>query len=284
MRRIDLGRAALDVIEVGRGQPLLFLHGFPERAAGWSPILLHLSADFHCIAPDQRGYGRSTRFTNDRSYVIDELLADVEALLDAYGLERATLIGHDWGGILASWFAARRPERVERLILVNGPHPAALQEALLSDPIQRTASTYIDRLRSQSAAATLLGNGRQAMWDRFFGAVPMPLATKAVYVEGWSDPAALDAMLAWYRAAPFSIPDGPAVPRPAWLEAESWRISRPALAIWGMQDQALLPSLLLRMEPYFDQLTLQRIDDAGHAIIHQQPARVAELIKGFVGA
>jgi pimeloyl-ACP methyl ester carboxylesterase len=270
----------LDVIAHGRGPPLVFLHGFPELAAGWRPIMQRLAPRFRCIAPDQRGYGRSSRYRQDSDYAVEELLADVAALLNHLELKAATLIGHDWGGIVASWFAARHPEQVERLVLVNGPHPAALQDALMEDPGQRAASAYIDWLRTPHAAEALLAGGPEMLWERLFGTLRQP-AFRDAYVAAWSEPAALDAMLAWYRASPFVVPTGPGAPRPEWVDREPFRIACPTLVLWGMDDRALLPSLIERFEPYFADLRTVPISDAGHAIIHQQPQLVASLIEEF---
>jgi pimeloyl-ACP methyl ester carboxylesterase len=279
-RLVDLGRAVLDVVDRGGGPPLLFLHGFPEFAAGWLPIIDRLAPRFRCIAPDQRGFGYSSRFASDAAYAVEELLADVTALLDHLPIEAATLIGHDWGGIVASWFAARQPERVERLVLINGPHPAAFQEALLDDAEQRAAAAYIDRLRAPGAAEALLAHGPEALWERLFGSLA-DAAKRDAYVAAWADPAALDAMLAWYRAAPFVVPGGPGAPRPGWLDQEAFRIVCPTLILWGMEDRALLPSLLDRFEPYFENLRTLPFPDAGHALIHEQPQEVARLIEEF---
>ncbi len=277
---VDLGRVVLDVIEIGRGQPLLFLHGFPELAAGWRPIIDQISSGFRCIAPDQRGFGRSSRFDDDTDYAIAQLLADVAALLDHFDVETVTVVGHDWGGIVASWFAARHPARVDRLVLINGPHPAAFQEALLDDSEQRSASAYIDRLRAPGAAEALLADGPEALWDRLFGTLPDP-ALRAAYIAAWTEPLALNAMLAWYRASPFVVPGGLGAARPDWLDRERFRITCPTLVLWGMEDRALLPSLLPRLQAYFDDLRIAPVADAGHAIIHQRPALVAQKIEEF---
>lgn len=284
MRSVELGQIALDVIDRGQGPLALFLHGFPERAIGWSPIIDRLSTGLRCVAPDQRGYSAASRWADDRCYAVDELMQDIDALLDALGAPSAMLIGHDWGGIIASWFACRQPQRVNKLVLINGPHPAALQRAWLDSAEQRAASAYIERLRAPGAAAALLADGAEAMWQRYFGGLPAMEGKHAAYVSGWSEPGALEAMLGWYRAAPFVIPAAAGAAPPGWLDAEAFRVSCPTQVIWGMQDRALPPSLLAYFPPCFDDLQIITVDHAGHGIIHQEAALVARHIEAFARA
>ena len=279
--RVDLGRITLNVLDTGGDASLLLLHGFPECAAAWTPIIAALAPRFRCIAPDQRGYGLSDRPGRPADYALAELIEDVAALLDKCGLARATIVGHDWGGVVAAWFAARHPKRVERLVLINGPHPAALQEALLDDPAQRAASAYITAFRQPGAAERLMAGGAAAAWATIFGGVPSMAGRRDAYIHAWSQPGAAQAMLDWYRASPFVVPGGGGAPRPPWLDAEDLRVRRPTLAIWGMRDHVLLPRLLDRLADHIDDLQIERIEDAGHAVIHEQPSRVAELIERF---
>ena len=131
---------------------IVFLHGFPELARFWTPVMSILSDQFSCIAPDQRGYGGSQRPLDPNDYRVEALIQDIIGLLDQLGLQRCHLVGHDWGGVLAWWIAARHPQRVNRLAVFNAPHPAALQARLLADPQQQQASAYLSRLQQPGAA------------------------------------------------------------------------------------------------------------------------------------
>lgn len=280
-RRIDLGRITLEVVEAGEGRPILFLHGFPECAAAWSPVAAALPG-FRSIMPNQRGYGGSARPAGTAAYAISELVEDVAELLRACAAVPVTVAGHDWGGVVAAWLAARHPALVERLILANGPHPAAFQEALLDDPAQRAASSYIEALRTPGAAERLAEGGPEAMWDRMFGGDPAMAGRRVAYVSAWSPPGAVEAMVEWYRAAPFVLPSALGARRPAWL-GEDLIVRVPVLAIWGERDPVLLPSLPDRFAKWCPDLHIARIPDAGHGVIHQCPARVAQLIEEFIG-
>jgi pimeloyl-ACP methyl ester carboxylesterase len=250
-RRIDLGAISLSVTEVGEGAPILFLHGFPENGAAWGEVASLLSDRFRCILPDQRGYGLSDHPDRQADYAVDRLIEDISALANALGIEKFALAGHDWGGVLAWWYAARHSARLSHLIIANAPHPVLFQRAIIDDPDQRLAAQYIARLRQSGSEALLPG------------------ATKS--------------MIDWYRAAPFVVPaPGEAAPVPNWITAENFSINVPTLILWGMRDTHLLPVLLDGFEEHVPDLVVQRFEDAGHDIIHEMPAALAAAIKAFI--
>jgi pimeloyl-ACP methyl ester carboxylesterase len=254
-RRINLGPITLSVREQGAGPPILFLHGFPEDGDAWGQVADRLSDDFHCILPDQRGYRLSDKPAGVEAYAVDRLIADVDALADALGLVQFALSGHDWGGLVAWWYAARQPERLTHLIIANAPHPALFQRALINDPAQRAASQYVTALRQPDAEAGL--------------------PTVA--------PETARAMLNWYRAAPFVVPlPGEKAAMPEWISAEDFAIHVPTLVLWGMRDTALLPVLLDGLEDYVPDLTLERFKGTSHAIIREIPSQVADTIRRFI--
>jgi pimeloyl-ACP methyl ester carboxylesterase len=251
MRRIDLGAISLSVTEYGDGPPILFLHGFPENGAAWGEVAALLSDRFHCILPDQRGYGLSDHPDRLQDYALDHLIDDISALANALGIEKFALAGHDWGGVLAWWYAARHSARVSHLIIANAPHPALFQRAIIDDPDQRLAAQYIARLHQSGSEALLPG------------------ATKS--------------MIDWYRAAPFVVPaPGEAAPVPNWITAENLSINVPTLILWGMRDTHLLPVLLDGLDDFVPDCVVQRFEDAGHDIIHEMPAALAAAIKAFI--
>jgi pimeloyl-ACP methyl ester carboxylesterase len=251
MRRINLGTVSLSVTEMGDGPPILFLHGFPEHGGAWQRVAEPLSDRFRCILPDQRGYRLSDQPERVEDYAVDHLIADIDALADVLGLSRFALAGHDWGGLLSWWYAARHAERLTHLIIANAPHPVLFQHALINDPAQRLASQYITRLRDPGGEMLL--------------------------------PDVPTAMVNWYRAAPYVVP-APAetTALPAWCAAEGFTINMPTLVLWGMRDTALLPVLLDGLGDYVPDLTVQRFDDASHNIIHEIPDALAAAIGGFI--
>ncbi len=283
--RIDLGDLSLNVRETGAGATVLFLHGFPEHGGAWARVADNLSDGYRCVLPDQRGYALSDKPLPVEAYRIDCLLDDIDALVDRYANGgRIALAGHDWGGVVAWWYAARHPRRVEKLIIANAPHPAVFQKALIDDPAQRLAAQYITALRAPGAADRFLSGGPEALWDRLFAANPaFDSNDRAAYIATWATPGAIAAMIAWYCAAPFVVPlPGEAAIQPGWIGSEPLSIAVPTLVLWGMRDTALLPVLLDRLAIFVADLTVERFDDAGHAVIHEQPARVAQSIRRFL--
>jgi pimeloyl-ACP methyl ester carboxylesterase len=250
-QRIDIGALSLSVTDYGDGPPILFLHGFPEDGAAWGKVAKLLSDRFRCILPDQRGYGRSDQPGAVVEYRVDKLIADIDALADVLGLETFALAGHDWGGVVAWWYAARHAERLSHLIIANAPHPALFQSALIDDPDQRLACQYVTRLREPGSESQLAG------------------ATKA--------------MVNWYRAAPFVVPaPGEAAAMPDWVAAEDFTIAVPTLVLWGMRDTALLPVLLGGLDTFVPDLRVERFAEAGHNIIHDIPTELAAAIGAFL--
>jgi pimeloyl-ACP methyl ester carboxylesterase len=250
-RRVDLGTITLAVTETGDGPPILFLHGFPENGTAWRKVAKLLSSRFRCIMPDLRGYGLSDQPTAVEDYAIDHLIADIDALADALNLATFALAGHDWGGLLAWWYAARRPDRLSHLIIANAPHPVLFQKALIDDPAQRLASQYVTRLREPGSEARLAS--------------------------------VTPSMVNWYRAAPFVVPPpGETAPMPCWVTAEDFAINMPTLVLWGMQDAVLRPTSLDGLEDYVSDLCVQHFEEAGHDIIHEIPNELAAAIGNFL--
>jgi pimeloyl-ACP methyl ester carboxylesterase len=250
-RRVDLGTITLSVTEMGDGPPILFLHGFPENGAAWRKVAEPLSSRFRCIMPDLRGYGLSDQPSAINDYVINRLIEDIDALADALNLEAFALAGHDWGGLLAWWYAVRRPKRLSHLIIANAPHPVLFQKALIDNPAQRLASQYVTRLREPGSETRLAG--------------------------------VTTSMVNWYRAAPFVVPPpGETVPMPHWMTTEDFTINMPTLVLWGMQDVLLFPMLLDGLEGYVPDLRVQRFEEAGHDIIHEIPNDIAAAIGKFL--
>jgi pimeloyl-ACP methyl ester carboxylesterase len=285
---VMLGGAPFHVAEAGdAGAPIaVLLHGFPECWYSWRSMMGALAPHFHVLAPDLRGYHESDIAAPQEAYTPAALCADILALLDHYGATRCVLVGHDWGGLLAWFFAALHPQRVARLVILNAPHPNRFQRALDHDPAQRAASQYIDRLRDPQCADRLMAGGAQALWDMTLGgherSGAMNAHDKSVYMEGWRKPGTVNAMLNWYRAAPFVL----AAPEASSADHQHLigqvNIAAPTLLIWGMRDDILLPQLLEGLERHVPQLEIERIDDGGHGVMHEQPQLVNALVGRFL--
>jgi pimeloyl-ACP methyl ester carboxylesterase len=266
---------------------VILLHGFPESHRTWRAIAPRLSDRFRLIMPDQRGYAGSDRPQAVDAYKTDKLVDDVFALAAALGVESFALVGHDWGGAVA-WAVARRNDpRLERLAIVNSPHPAIFQKSLIEDSAQRAASQYFSAFRAPDFEEIVKAKGFDWFFDKTFsGHVDLaiiPEAEKQQYITDWSQPGALTAMLNWYRASPLIVPpSGATVPLPDFLLRWSGRISIPTLVIWAMLDKALLPVQLDGLEEVIEDLTIVRIPNAGHFAPWEAPDEVAGALGPFL--
>ena len=303
---MNVGRPPIDRVEIfaaelasgirlecraaGRpGAPLLvFLHGFPEAAFVWDDLLLHFASRYRCVAPNLRGYAGSSAPAEVEAYRAKHLIADIAALVDQLGggpIE--ALVAHDWGGAVAWNFAVQHPGRLKRLVIVNSPHPATFVRELQTNPAQQAASAYMNFLCRPDAEALLSENDYARMWPFFAGGPGLPSADwltdavkdqyRAVWDRGLRGP------VNYYRASPVK----PATPEDKTLmqiqfppEAVTVRI--PTLVIWAEGDTALLPSLIDGLQPFVPKMTLVRVANASHWIIHEQPQRVAREIDGFL--
>ncbi len=269
-----------------RGPLLLLLHGFPEGWFAWRELMPAFAARFHVVAPDLRGYGRSDKPAGIEAYRVGELVADLNALVDALGHERCALVGHDWGGALAWAFALAHAERIERLVVLNAPHPVPFARALASDARQQAASAYMNWLRRPGSEDVLARDDfarLDAMLASMGGADWLDDRRRAEYHEAWRKPGALAAAVNYYRASPLHPPgeddnaDARLVP-----DASRFVVSVPTLVVWGERDRALLPSLLDGLDRLVPQLRVVRLPEATHWLVHEAPQRVAREIAAFV--
>ncbi len=261
---------------------VILLHGFPESHRTRRHIVHHIARDHRVIAPDQRGYARSDKPEGVDQYTTDKIIADVVALADALGIDRFTLVGHDWGGAVAWGAALTRPDRVARLVIVNAPHPYVFQRSLFDDPDQRAASQYMTRFRDTTLDPGLVGEGLRRFLGTTFaehGAEFLLGEDKAAYLDEWSQPGAMTAMLNWYRASRVVVPaPGEDAARPAFLDAPFPPVTQPTLVVWGTQDKALRPVQLDGLADVVPDLTVERVD-AGHFVTWQQPQAVIDAMR-----
>ena len=281
---------SLDVATAGdpAAPAIVFLHGFPESHRTWRHQIAEFARDHFVIAPDQRGFARSDKPEGVENYTPDKPVADMIALAAHFGKERFTLVGHDWGGAI-SWMAAlQNPHVVERLVIINAPHPLVFQRSLFDDAEQRRASQYIRAFRDPAIETMIAGIGIEAFFDKTFvgHADPVKLAEeKPFYVDQWSQPGALTAMFNWYRASAIQVPamdEQP--PRPAFLDAPFPPMPVPVLVIWGMSDTALRPCQLDGLEALVPQLTLVKVPEAGHFVPWEAPEAVNRAIRDWLAA
>jgi len=246
-------------VRSGEGPLMLFLHGHPDNGALYEMQMREFSRDHLVVAPNLRGYAPSDVPQTVESYAMPRLLGDVHGVLDHFGCEQCILIGHDWGGYISWVFASAYPQRVRRLIILNAPHPAIFLREVRTNPAQINASQYE---RAFHAAAP-----PYPVWYNYYRADPIKIP--ASLEEG---SAAETPDLAKHFFANVSRP-------PA---TTSLRVTAPTLVIWGLNDAATLPGCISGLEEYVQNLTLVRIEHAGHYPMRSHADVVTKTINDFV--
>lgn len=272
------GDLRLHYAECGRtagSVPIVLLHGFPELWYAWHGQLQALGGERRVVAPDLPGYGESTRFPDVARYTVARIADDILALADHLDAPRIVLAGHDWGGAIAWQIAMRRPERLERLVIINAPHPTLFARALRRSARQMLASAYILLFRAPFGLAERLLRARgyaalDTLVQRGLRHGYFSPADAEVYRHAWRQPGALTAALGYYRAL------GPGVGRNALAR----RIEVPTTVLWGMRDRYLTPAVLDGLERHVSNLAVHRVHDASHWLVHERPALVTAALLG----
>jgi epoxide hydrolase 4 len=273
-----------------RGRPvLMFLHGFPEAAFVWDALLEHFAQEanggYRCVAPNLRGYEASSQPSEVSAYRPKLLMQDIVALAQIEGAPLACLVAHDWGGAVAWGVANQQPQLLQRLAILNSPHPGTFLHALQHSQAQQQASAYMNFLVRPDAEQLLRENGYRRLLGFFTHWGPAAWLTgelQARYRAVWDQ--SLTGGLNYYRASPLRPPQaGEAGADAIALPREMLTVALPTLVLWGLQDTALLPELLDGLDEYVPQLRIERVADASHWIVHEQPQRVAATLAAFLG-
>ena len=269
MRRIVGDGVTLAVLDEGEGRPVLLLHGFPDSHRLWRHQMRALTAaGMRAIAPDLRGFGESGRPDSVSDYGVTRSVADTVAVLDALEIERAHVVGHDWGAAVAWALASFVPERVERLVVMSVAHPAVFREPSLE---QRQKSWYMLLFQFEDVAEELLERDDWALlrtWLRGNGEVEQ-------YIADLSRPGALTAALNWYRAS--SHPRRELAPR-----RELPPVRAPTMGLWSTGDDYLVEAMPRSADHVAGGFRYERIEDASHWLQLDQPERVNELLLDFL--
>ena len=269
----------LHTIEAGPedGPLVILLHGFPEFWWGWRYQIGPLAeAGFRVLVPDQRGYHLSDKPEGRRAYDLDRLAKDVVGLADSLGRRTFSLVGHDWGGLVAWWTASRHPSRVTKLAILNAPHPSVAGSYMRSHPSQMVRSLYVGFFQLPWLPETMLSaNGHRSLKDALLRTSrPGTFSDEdmAQYERAWSQPCALTAMLNWYRALPF---------RP---EMKDPTIHSPTLVIWGSKDRFLEKGLAEASLSLCGNGSIRWIENATHWVQHEEPEAVNAALVAFLRA
>lgn len=276
---IETNGVKLHVAQAGpkSGIPVVLLHGFPEFWYGWrKQIPALVDAGCRVIVPDQRGYNLSDKPKGVKSYRMDELVKDILGLIDALEYEKANLVGHDWGAVVAWMLANRHPERLHKLGILNVPHPAVMRRFLTRDLEQIRRSWYVflfqlpwlpERGMRQNdwrgAVSALRGSGKIHTFDK---------EDIAKYKEAWSQPGAMTSMIHWYRA----------VVRHQSKMVNGSRIKVPTLMMWGMKDAALSHRMARPSMDYVDEGNLIFFPEATHWVQHDAAEEVNHYLVDFL--
>ena len=281
--KVRFFRAATNGIELHCAEsgpsdgPILFLlHGFPEFWYGWRKQITRLAdSGFHVIAPDQRGYNLSDKPKGIDKYDLDQLAADIVGLADHFGQESLRIVGHDWGASVGWWLAGQLPHRVQRLAVLNAPHPAVWLEAMRNNPVQKQKSRYVRFLQLPYLPEFLLRIGNfNALAKGFRDSIRSEAFSRedlTRYRQAWSQPGAITAMVNWYRA----------VLRKPLQPAAQYRISCPTLVIWGRRDAYAEPELAETSLRLCLDGSITYFDESTHWVQHDEPDRVASLLIDF---
>jgi epoxide hydrolase 4 len=260
----------LHYVEAGEGPLVVLLHGFPEFWYSWRHQIPALAgAGFRVIAPDMRGYNLSDKPKGTDAYRVELLVDDVAGLIRHFGEERATVVGHDWGGLVAWYAAILRPEAVERLVVINAPHPAAYRRELTRST-QALRSWYAGFFQLPVLPETAISAGNFAAIGYVLRSEPVRKGAFSdedirLYKEAMARPGALSSAINYYRAAVRDQRD---------LFALSERpIDAPTLLIWGEKDPYLVSSLAEDLEEWVPRIRVERLPAS-----HWVPVDAAEAV------
>lgn len=280
--RVHANQLEFKVATAGSGDRLvLCLHGFPESSLSWRHQMTSLAhTGYRVWAPDLRGYGGTTRPAGRDAYRLETLLDDVNALIDISKARRVILVGHDWGGVIAWYYAMRRPEKLEALIVLNGPHPACFEREIRQwRQLRRSWYMAVFQLPWLPEAVLAAGGAHLigAIFERMrVSSECLPNDLVRRYRQQACEPGALTAMLNYYRAA--ICGGGAARQQTMGYPA----IDLPTLVIWGLHDQALAKQNLDGLEKFVTDLTVVTLEQSGHFVHHDEPQRVTDEILGWL--
>ncbi len=275
---------------------IVFLHGFPEAWFAWEAQLAEFGRDYLAVAPDLRGFNLSAKPADVESYHIKHIAEDIRLLIEYLGYTKAIVVCHDWGGAVGWHLGIFHADMVERLVVINSPHPWLFMRELATNPKQQAASAYMTWLRGAGSEEGLVANDFKVV-ERFLDAedgTPPAWYTPEVRARHhamWSVPGApkadgtpshaMTGGCNFYRATPLRPPkpNEPGRPLPP---ASDWTTDLPVLVLWGETDRALTTALVDGLDEVCNDLRVERIPEGSHWIVHEQPDRVNEAIRVFI--
>ncbi len=266
----------LHYVTQGNGALMLMLHGFPEFWYSWRHQIPAFATDYQAVALDLRGYNDSDKPKEKSAYVMDEFIKDIEGVITGLGYDKCVLVGHDWGGAIAWHFAYSRPQMVEKLIVLNIPHPARMAEGLRT-PQQLLRSWYMFLFQLPEIPEALIQAADYQLIETMMtaGVINKNAFTKAdieAYKDAVAKRGALTAMLNYYRN----------IPHQRMLNTDWSILEVPTLMIWGESDVALGKELTNNTEAYVRNLQVKYIPNCSHWVQQEQPELVNQYMREFL--
>ncbi|MEX2590355.1 MAG: alpha/beta hydrolase, partial [Chitinophagales bacterium] len=258
-------------VEQGEGSLLLLLHGFPEFWYSWRHQIPELAKHFHVVAPDLRGYNETDKPKSVSAYSIPEVTKDILELIENLGYEKAIVVAHDWGGAIGYELGMQHPEKLEKLVILNSPHPSIMKKHLTGNFSQLRRSWYmfffqIPLLPEFFMRSNLRKNFKKTFRGWAVNKANFPDAVIEEYVKAFEKKGALTAAINWYRAALRS-----------WKQPKSAKkpVSVPTLIIWGEDDKALGKELTYNMDKYFSApYKVKYLSNCSHWVQNEYPDKV----------
>lgn len=278
-RMIATNGIRLHAVEAGPpdGELVILLHGFPEFWYGWRHQIPALAqAGYRVLAVDQRGYNLSDKPREIAAYNLDECARDVIGLIDSAGRDKVSLVGHDWGAVVAWWLAIHHPDRLRKLAILNVPHPSVMRKTVLTNPAQMLRSAYVGFFQIPLLPEFLMtfADGVGGISALLHTSKPGSFTDRDIphYIRAWKQPGAITGMINWYRAI-VRYPPPPAVDP---------RVHVPTLIIWGKHDVALAPQMAQQSLGYCENGRLFVLENATHWVQHDEPERANQHLLEFL--
>ncbi len=265
---VDSSGVKIHYVTMGKGPLVVLIHGFPDFWYSWREQMPELAKNFQVVAIDQRGFNKSDQPEGVENYAVPKLVADVDAVVDHFKAEKAIIVGHDWGGIVAWTYAMTHPDKTDKLVILNLPHPKGLARELANNPQQQKNSQYARNFQKPDAASKVLPQ-MLAFW------VKDPEARKK-YVEAFKR-SSMEGMLNYYKAN---------YPREPYEYSEDTTyppVKCPVLMFHGLKDEALLPGALNDTWNWLENdLTLVTIPESGHFVQQDAADKVTRCMSAWL--
>ncbi|MEP2990227.1 MAG: alpha/beta hydrolase [Parasphingorhabdus sp.] len=273
----------LNYVEAGKGETILFLHGFPSYWFSLSHQMKALSSDYHVIAIDGLGAGSSDAPLDVNEYKLEKMAAHIAALLDSLGSEKVHIVGHDWGSAFAFGLAQRFPDRVLTVTGLSAPPMNAVIEALEEDDEARKIAAYVERLKGANPLLIVaLGADKQVCTGAYEPLVEKKFISSEegkLFCAATGNPRRIDAHINWYRA---NIPAPDEIAESDFWPSRTARITAPSLLIWGKDDRVFAPKYLAKIDGLSDNLKTLPLEGVDHWPHLEREQQVTQAIRNHI--